>query len=505
MEQNENSKRKYGAFQRGLCLFLAVLLIACTLLTGCADSIPSAEEQQENTVETLGLAPVFEYELPKERPSVLTDQIGYLKESRKIAVFQGKELPEEFEIMEKESGQCVYRGKIRFKEKDAESGLSAGQGNFTDFQEEGSYYIQCEKIGCSYYFTIGEDLYLEMAQNFRENLEAMQKGYIGQNKEWYLEGGWQTDQDGSRNTEQACIAVSYLLLAYEIYPDFFGELWSPANVAEEERKTAGQSAFLEMIRYETEWLLAMQDAQTGGIYSGLKSLRSTAAKGAAQENVEEQYLLEEISGAATACFAGTMAKYGYLYQEYDRDYAKTCLKAAAKAWKYLEKEPDQTGEGILKRFYASTELYRASNERRYHNYVLQNQEMILAQQEDFYKLMGMITYLSTRRKVDSNLCGMMMNSLMEEAEQIAQKAKEDLFLVSEEDTDKILWDMTIMAVVDYVITNQEYYTIIEEHVHYFLGRNREAELLTGDFDIKDTARILMILGVVMAGNGTAEE
>ena len=34
--------------------------------------------------------------------------------------------------------------------------------------------------------------------------------------------------------------------------------------------------------------------------------------------------------------------------------------------------------------------------------------------------------------------------------------------------------MTRLAVVDHIITNHEYTTVLENHLHYFLGRNAQS-------------------------------
>lgn len=481
MKKNQEREKRYTRRTRQICFFLVLFLAANVLLAGCAGTMPAEDAPGESEVRTLGLAPVFEYEVPTERPSVLTNQAGYLKESRKIAVFQGKELPERFEVIDKESELCVYRGTVDYKDRDAVNGLLTGQGNFTDLQEEGNYYIRCDKIGCSYYFTIGDDIYLETAKELQEILEA---------------------EKGERDSAETCEIISYLLMAYELYPELFVELWRPDNTVEEEKELAGSTAFFEMLRYETDWLLAMQDEKTGGIYGGIKALPAVAVD---IDDTEEPLLLQEISEEATAYFAGAMAKYSYFYQEYDLEYATICLKAAAKAWRYLERHPVQEEAGISGRFYAATELYRASNETRYHNYILQNQESLLDREEDFYFLMGEVTYLSTRRKVNNNLCGLMMERLMREAEQISEETKGSLFLVGDEDLDAIMWNMTVMSVVDYAITNHEYSTVIEEHVHYLLGRNRWAEPMTDDLGVKDAVGMLLMLSTVLSEKDVAGE
>ncbi len=489
-------KKGYSVIQRQMRK-AAALFLACTLfLSGCGSSgaaeTPSEPENQIN-VETMGLQPIFDYELPQEKPGVFVNRDGYFPGSTKIAVFQGEELPETFQVLEKESGSVVYQGKISYKGVDAVSGKSVYHGNFTQLQEAGDYYIQCDKIGCSYYFSIREDVYSETAKGLREYLEAAKEQETLQDEKWYLTGGWRTDSEGSRDTIEACETLSYLMAAYELYPEQMAQIWQPESGGEPE---AGAKALFEMLRYETDWLLFMQDSKSGGIYGGIKNITGVSEE--ILKNDKDEYLLRDISEEATACFAGTMAKYSYLYQQYDWEYANTCLKAASKAWKYLERSGSgQNAEkGIERQFYAAAELYRASNERRYHNFILVNQETILAQEEDFYLLMGEITYLCTRRNVDKELCNQMIDSLMDKAKDIAGKNKQGLFLVEKEDQEEIFCDATIMAVVNYAITNHEYFMVIENYVHYFMGRNRDAEILLDSLEIKNDARMLLMFCAV---------
>ena len=463
---------------------VVLFLTVSVFLSGCAVPVPfmaekqDAQEESVFTAETLGMEPDFSYEKKEESPNVKIDRLGYLPESTKTVFFQGGELPENFQVMEKDSGECVYEGKIRLKEE--AGGISTGYGLFTELREEGNYYIQCDKIGCSYYFMIGKDAYLEKAKELGEIIEASR------------------DIEEMQNTVEICEMISYLLAAYEMYPELFTQIWNSGNMVLQTSEETGE-AFFRMLRRETDRLLSMQEEKTGGIYTDTGALSVTDA--------DDREPAENISEEATVLFAATMAKYSYLYQQIDFDYANICLKAAAKAWRYKDSTKNGKNQGndqsdaaavMNGRFYAASELYRASNERSYHNYILQNQEYIVNQKEDFYLLMGKVTYLSTRRKVDHDLCGLIMDGLMEDAENIAAREKDGLFLVEEKEPDAMLWDMTIMAFANYAIMNHEYVTVIENHIHYLSGRNEDAAFLLENPGGKDAARMLLLLSVIEA-------
>lgn len=468
---------------------LALAVAASLLLSGCAVDLPFAgkeETEQEFIPETLGLTPDFSYERQAERPGIQTDRLGYLPYSVKTAVFQGKELPENFQVIAKDSGACVYEGSIRTYGSGTD-GIVTGYGTFTELKEEGSYYICCEKIGCSYYFVIGKEVYLEKARELGRIIEEGQSGKT------------ENGEEAVRESVEICETLSYLLVTYEMYPALFETIWESGNAGGEEAGINGKK-FFEMLRAETDILLASQDEKTGGVYREAKTAPAAEDNGQAQP---------EISAEATAVYAGTMAKYGYLYQEYDWDYANICLKAAAKAWRYLEREErrktldaDSVATG---RIYAASELYRASNERAYHNYMLQNSEFMVNRREDVYLLMGKVTYLSTRREVDHELCGQIMSGLMKGAERTAAEGKAEPFLVKEDETDVILWNMTALALTNYAIMNHEYVTVIENHLHYLMGRNGKSAFLAEEPDSVEAAKLLLLFSVVEAERKIIEE
>ncbi len=121
------TERKRDTVSGNMARFLSVVMSACMFVTGCGSRVtPGEAAQVESAPETLGLAPVFDYELPVERPRIQVDQKGYLPGSKKIAVFQGKQLPETFRLLEKDTGRCVYEGPIRGRGEDSETGLLLG-------------------------------------------------------------------------------------------------------------------------------------------------------------------------------------------------------------------------------------------------------------------------------------------------------------------------------------------------------------------------------------------
>ena len=172
-----------------------------------------------------------------------------------------------------------------------------------------------------------------------------------------------------------------------------------------------------------------------------------------------------------------LIKIKIFYQNYDRDFATQCLKAADRAYRYAEKYLADVS--MEEYFHAATELYRATGNQRYHsvvkNYLKQNPELDM---DNDFVFWGCVTYLATKQPVDVLLSNSVIQLLMKKGEQISFSSKESKLLVKADQKQSnhaaLLQDMSRLAVVDHIITNHEYATVLENHMHYILGRNLRA-------------------------------
>ena len=466
---------------------LLILSLILTVTSGCSDlrnfqiNAPGGEADDDFT--SLGLAPEFDYEVPESLPSILVDQIGYAVDSNKIAMINGEAPPETFSILDEQTGREVYTGKVENKGYDASVNAYISYADFTDFNTEGTYYIQAASIGRSYAFqiaqepleslftkvfkqyyynrcglTLSSELAGEAAHNACHSREAQMKDEAMIKLD--VSGGWHVDESGSRDVVKGCQAVNTLLLAYELYPDDMGD---DMGIPESGN---GIPDLLDEVKYEIDWLLKMQDAKSGAVYASVSSV----------DNMTAGYILyiDGITMDATIHFAATMAKFSYLYQSQDREFATQCLKAADRAYRYAENYLADISQEQY--FHAAAELYRATGGYQYHSvvksYLTQNQEPDL---ENDFVFWGCVTYLSTKQKVDMNLCNSVTQNLMRKGETISYTSKDSKLLVATDEKQGsnagLLRSMTRLAVVDHIITNHEYATVLENHIHYMLGRN----------------------------------
>ena len=105
-------------------------------------------------------------------------------------------------------------------------------------------------------------------------------------------------------------------------------------------------------------------------------------------------------------------------------------------------------------FFAAAELYRATGGYQYHSvvksYLTQNPEADL---ENDFAFWGCVTYLSTKQKVDVDLCETVTQNLMRKGETISFASKDSKLLVNTDEKQGgnagLLRDMSRLAVVSH--------------------------------------------------------
>lgn len=404
------------------------MLITAGLLCGCVGNGRGKDQVQGIT--SLASSPELSYTVPSAGPNILANQFGYRREGRKVAVLVGENLSGEFRVIDNDTGKVVYTGEMEQAGYSRACGQNISTGDFTRLSEAGEYYVECDSIGRSYPFVISDDIYMTIMS---ESLTAMKQF-----------------REEAPATEEACKAVSTMLLAYELFPD-----------------------------------VGMGTAQ-GEIPAVVEEVSGWITELAKEQNAETGDL-----GRATAWFSAVMAKFSYTYQKFDNEYANQCLKAADLAWRYVEKNPESFSEE--ERFFAASELYRATGQYQYHKIVKELGEKLTPDPYKDALFYGSITYSATKRSVDVKLCEKFLENLMDEAESIAKEYKAaDSLMEGKRTIEKVLWQMLLVSVVDYVITNHEYATVIENHQQYLAGRNKDAICYIGEENC-DNAALICIL------------
>ena len=471
-----------------LNIFSVLLLLV--LFSGCqAVSIEEAEivlESGEHHFESLMSEAEINYVVPTSVPNIKVNQLGYLPGSVKMAIFRGDNLPKEFRVIN-ERGQAVFTGLIEERGYNSITSEQISYGFFTDLNIAGTYYIEAQIVGRSYHFRIEEDIYdpvfvaagrqyflnrcgISLTEEFAgrgaQSACHMARVELREDASVSLDvsGGWHQDLSGSKDAVTACNVINFLLLSYELNGEQFGD---STNIPESGNYIPD---ILDEVRYAIEWLLKMQDATTGAVYSGVSVFPSTNS---------DSYTayVEPPNVQAAKIFIATMAKFSYLYQDFDTAFATLCLQAADRAWRYLNRNHrDLLDESY---FFAAAEMYRAAGYHTYHNVVIQylNSDDYQNSFDSSNKtiMMGAVTYLLTRKRVDRGLCSEIMKDIMKVAEEVVARARLSFYLTGgnskQDNNNDLLADMFYLTIVNNIIPNHEYGTMIENHLHYFMGRN----------------------------------
>ena len=326
-----------------------------------------------------------------EYVSVAVNQLGYTPDDEKVAVVKTDSTgEEEFIVCRVDNNETVYAGKLEEPVHDYAAKLDTRKADFSVLQEPGDYYVYTNE-GSSYAFSIKEDPYSDV---FRDSVLMLYKQRCGiatdkavagefahdkchaekakvyddQSKSVDVSGGWHDAGDYGRYVVAGAVATMDLLEAYEDYAvedDDFGIPESGNGIPD----------ILDEARYELDWMMKMQDPETGGVYHKVTALVFPETVGPEKET--DQLFLAPISQAATADFAAIMAKASIVYKEIDPEFCTNAKNAAMDAWAYLK--ADETDKGfhnpsdietgeypddkiIDERYWAAVELYAAGEQ-----------------------------------------------------------------------------------------------------------------------------------------------
>lgn len=458
-------------------VWLFSILICCFCCISCKteqeQAVPVSTLPAEQ--DTLEMEPDFSYAVVQQKPHIFVDQTGYRGKDKKAAFFYGKELTEVFEIREKDTDLVVYSGVLN-KAKD-QNGKTLYTGIFTEFSQEGEYYIHHEQVGDSYEFCINDQLYDETYKDLESRLL----------KEKY------TDV-----SDQAYLLANYMFI-HEIEPD----------------KWINES----YIRAKLQELMNSQDVKTGAFYKEIlkEPVAVTVSKPVVQGVVTGENGQEgTISLSTTAQMAGVFAQYVYLYRDTeDTVFTNQCLLAAQKAYRYVEKYRDNTDTDAW--YFAAAQLYRTTRQYKYRNAIAEYDTLPVESRsstEQGYTILADFVYLSTPYGTDYNRCASLLDAYMDKAQYISVNSSRENFYVLEEIASmsdrEILEDMFILGVVNHVLSGQEYAGVQKNYIHYLSGVNMELKdqlnekvLVRNGTNRMDTANAVKML--VVYGNLCEEE
>ncbi len=391
---------------------------------------------------------------------------------------------------------------------DANSGDIVRIANFTAIAFDGSFYVKV-RADKSPTFAINENVYddltaavLKLFYYQRCGGDGLDYLYVGEKfahdpchtgkAKYYdrtnpvygqveidVSGGWHDAGDYGRYITPAAKAVADLLLTAEYFPTM------------KNMDSGAPERLMKEARYELEWMLKMQHPVTGGVYHKVTT-RNHASMTVLPEDDKDQLYLSPVSKPATADFAAVMAYAYTMYKNTDSIFARKCLKAAELAWMWIEQHPSDNayvdpsffGTGDYNDsnskdecYWAAAELYRATNNSKYLNYLTSNP---LPSAGFGWADMGsyaLVSYLNNEAvDKNSNMYKKIRNRFIVDANNIVSTWKNDGYKVALDyytwGSNKDLADRAmILIIANKLMPNANYGEAVMDQLNYFLGRN----------------------------------
>jgi len=441
---------------------------------------------------------------------ISVNQLGYRPHDIKKAVVP--QTANTFQIMRVSDEKIVFNGTAGEAVFDAASEEAVRAADFSSFMEKGEYIIITDEEK-SYPFTISDNPYSALRTALLKMFDYQKCGVdidcgiwshsachtsqatvYGSDKNLDVSGGWHDAGDYGRYIVPAAKSVADLLLAHELSPN-------------------PDPRLLDTVWFEIEWMLKMQDAETGGVYHKV-TCRLFDALDEMPQDEHGELILSPISPTATADFCASMALASRFYP----DKKDVLLDAAKRAWNWCAANPNapnfknppdiKTGEygdrsDKDERFWAACELFTATGEEEYHDAVKATlslePEFITFPNGHSFQLphagfgwgfvngYGLASYIyHAGEKADASLLAAMKDKFVSACNDIMNKYKNDSYGVSL--GERYMWGsmgvagnnaMTLLlgssingdANSVHTSISTSYVEAALEHFHYILGRN----------------------------------
>ena len=445
-------------------------------------------------------------EKTKVEQKIVLNQLGYKINDNKKVVFRGETEDRNFRVVSTTDSQVVYEGQIEGRTYNEAAGETDSFGDFSSLKTPGTYRIETDSLGKSFEFKIGDDVYSDV---FKDSVkffylqrcgQELPEKYAGEwahpachtelatiygtDKKIDVSGGWHDAGDYGRYVVASSKAIADLLSAYEDNKAAFGDDFDIPESGN------GIPDVLDEVKYQLEWMLKMQEPESGGVYHKVTCANFPGY--VMPEDEKEELIVCPISTNATADFAAIMAMGYEHYKNIYSELAEKCLAAGEKAWSYLEKTPSGSftnPSGIVtgeygdsddsdERYWAAAQLFKATGDSKYDQAFKEMADTKIQSGYGWASMgnYGNMAYISADG-ADQNVVGNIKNSILNEANNITASAKNDSYNVST-GTD-YYWgsNMTVtnnailLAEAYKIMPSPEYLEYAKEHINYCFGKN----------------------------------
>lgn len=426
-------RRKFHKYL-ACCIILAVIFV--TDSCGSQKKAQQPDTNQGNGAETADMAQQpgltekgnygsvlasYGVALPVSRPSIYVDVAGYAAGREKKVIFAGESHGRTFDVVRSRDGEVVYTGIIPGGEPDPLTGQILSVGDFTVFDEPGTYYIHTDIVGRSYAFGIAGDTYENLFLGMLKNI---------------------SNADMQESPEGVCDMVFGMhvsMYALQCNGALFEAAYQHLDQGEQDQQLVTQ------LLYMGKWLSTRQMGD-GSMYGDYE---------------------------ATAALCGIMTMSGDMFGRYEANVGKEYQQVADAAWKWLEQQPCETESEKEARFYAASQRFKAEGGAPYKAIA---EQFLREKAEDYsgdrFVFYGVLSYISAEKGTDRDLCTYIMKDMVDRVEAICEEVEQDfVFGTGTRTAEENISNMLHLSFVNYMTPSKEYTAIIENTIKYMGGLN----------------------------------
>ena len=248
-----------------------------------------------------------------------------------------------------EADEVVFEGHLAYRGPCKYSGETLLVGDFSEYSKPGRYKIRCgtdshffeisdgwlvsqldANIKSFYYQRSGVELKPETAGKWARplaHIDSQLPFHYSMNREgtWNAHGGWYDAGDYGKYIVNGGVSVASLMLALE--------LGSPVI-------SKSLDALREEVRFELEFFLRMQD-DDGGVFFKVSPERwDTFVTPTVSDHSQKRQIVGK-STTSSLNFCAALAQAHRIFAESDPAFAKKCVSAAIRAYRWALENPDE--------------------------------------------------------------------------------------------------------------------------------------------------------------------
>jgi endoglucanase len=445
---------------------------------------------------------------------IVSNQVGYELNAPKKALLRSSA---EFFTLKNSKGKIVFEGKTGPKQYSPLSGDTVQLLDFSEFKQNGNYFLVVNDRIISNRITITDRPYKNLVKSSLKSFYLNRSGmkidslYAGkwaraaghpdtlvffhssaadknhpENSSISSPKGWYDAGDYNKYIVNSSISTYTLLFAYQSFPNYFAQL--DVNIPESKNQIPD---ILDEALYNLRWMLSMQDPIDGGVYHKLttKTFEDFVMPNKA---VNKRFIVQK-STAASLDFAATMAYASRLFKPFESSLpglADSCLIQSEKAWNWALKNPDVLYEQAAdistgayddtnlndEWYWASAELFLATNKDHYLQEVTNQKPSITTPSWQNSSTLGILSLLSSDHK---NEFSELQKNFLNQIDQFIELENNSPYRIAirkyEWGSNSEFANQGMMKLLAFQITkDRKYLDSARESLDYLLGRNATA-------------------------------